>query len=229
MLHPVGPLPSAVYWRRRLLVLGGTLGLLSGGTWLGVAAATGDQPADTVVAGPTTEPPTPALEQVLPSLASVQLPTAAPTTSPAPAVPTEPPPAPGPVAGGPCTDEMITVEVRPDPASAPVGSKPTFVLVVANVSPVACVRTMDKGLQEILLIDGAGNRVWGSNDCYPEETSDVRTLQPGESVTFPVLWSGLSSAPDCTGERGAPGAGSYLLRGRLDTRTSPDAPFTLTG
>ena len=42
MLHPVGPLPTAVYWRRRLLVLVGTLGVLGGGGWLGVAVATGD-------------------------------------------------------------------------------------------------------------------------------------------------------------------------------------------
>jgi hypothetical protein len=70
--------------------------------------------------------------------------------------------------------------------------------------------------------------VWGSNDCFPEASSDVRTLQPGEAATFPVLWSGLSSAPGCTAERSVPGAGGYLLRGRLDTRTSPDAAFTLT-
>ena len=123
---------------------------------------------------------------------------------------------------------MIDVQVRPDPASTPVGSKPTFDLVVTNVSPVACVRTLDKGLQEIVLIDAGGNRVWGSNDCFPEASSDVRTLQPGEAVQFPVLWSGLSSAPGCTGDRSTPPPGSYVLRGRLDTKTSLDAPFTLT-
>jgi hypothetical protein len=231
VLHPVGPLPSAVYWRRRLLVLGGTLGVLCGGGWLGVAVATGGpQQPDTGAAGSTSEAPaTPALEQVLPSLAAVQVPTIAPTTTSAAVVPVEPPPPPpGPVSGGPCGDDMISVEVRPTPASTPVGSKPTFDLVVTNVSPVACVRTMDKGLQEIVLLDGAGNRVWGSNDCYPEASSDVRTLQPGEAAVFPVLWSGLSSAPGCTGERSMPGAGGYVLRGRLDTKTSADAPFTLS-
>jgi hypothetical protein len=231
VLHPVGPLPAAVYWRRRLLVLGGTLGVLTGGGWLGVAVASGDEQPDPVVAGATSEPPAapPALEQVVPLLAAVQVPTGAPaTTAPAPAAPSEPPAPPGPVAGGPCADDMITVDVRPDPASATVGSKPTFNLVVTNVSPVACVRAMDKGLQEVVLVDGAGNRVWGSNDCYPEASSDVRTLQPGESVVLPVLWSGLGSAPGCAGDRVAPPAGAYVLRGRLDTKTSGDAPFTLT-
>ncbi|HEV7870637.1 MAG TPA: MucR family transcriptional regulator [Modestobacter sp.] len=232
MIHPVGPLPAAVYWRRRLLVLGGTLGVLAGGGWLGTAVATGNQQQpDTVAAGPTTgaPAPTPALEQVLPSLAAVQVPTPAPTAPPVDVVPSEPAaPAPGPVSGGPCSDDMIAVDVRPDPSSTPAGSKPTFNLVITNVSPVACVRLLDKGLQEILLLDATGSRVWGSNDCFPEASSDVRTLQPGESAVFPVLWSGLSSGPDCVGDRSTPGAGSYVLRGRLDTKPSPDVPFALT-
>jgi hypothetical protein len=237
VLHPVGPLPTAVYWRRRLLVLGGTLGVLCGGGWLGVALATGDSTGSgsgsaTVAVEATGDAPTPALEQVLPSLAAVQVPTVVPTTSstaPATTVaPTTSAPSTGPVAGGPCTDDMIAVEVRPETASIAVGGKPTFDLVVTNVSPVACVRALDKGLQEIVLLDGAGTRLWGSNDCFPEASSDTRTLQPGESVVFPVLWSGLSSAPGCTADRTSPGAGDYVLRGRLDTKTSGDAAFTLT-
>jgi hypothetical protein len=233
VLHPVGPLSTAVYWRRRLLVLGGTLGVLAGGGWLGVAAVGGDHSPGTVVAGAAdaAPAPTPALEQVLPSLAAVQVPTAAPSTAAAPTAATTPTtaaPAAGPVPGGPCTDDMIAVVVRPDPPSTPVGSKPTFHLVITNVSTVACVRTLDKGLQEIVLVDGAGNRLWGSNDCFPEASSDVRTLQPGESADFPVLWSGLTSTTGCVGGRSTPGAGSYVLRGRLETRTSPDAALTLT-
>ena len=229
MLHPVGPLPAGVYWRRRLLVLGCALGLLGGGGWVGVAATTGDPGPGPEAAGSTAPAPvpTPALEQVLPSLAAVQVPTPAPASTPAPVAPAPSTPPP-PAAGGPCGDDMIEVTVRPVPASAAVGSKPTFELVVTNTSSVSCVRTLDKGLQEVVLLDGAGTRVWGSNDCYPEASSDVRTLQAGEQVVFPVLWSGLSSAPGCAGNRTTPAAGSYLLRGRLDTETSADAAFTLT-
>ncbi|MFQ1003466.1 MucR family transcriptional regulator [Modestobacter sp. SSW1-42] len=231
MLHPVGPLPAAVYWRRRLLVLGCAVGVLGGGGWLGAAVATGGpDDAPTVAAPPGGAPrPTPGLEQVVPSLAAVQVPTAAPSPPPAaePQAPASSAPA-GPTPGGPCTDDMIAVEVRPDPASTPVGSKPTFELVVTNTSTVACVRTVDAALQEIILIDDAGERVWGSNDCFPETTTGQRTLQAGESVGFPVPWSGLSSAPGCAADRTTPPAGTYVLRGRLDTDVSPDATFTLT-
>ncbi|WP_299955969.1 MucR family transcriptional regulator [uncultured Modestobacter sp.] len=233
MLHPVGPLPASVYWRRRLLALGCALGVLGGGGWVAVAAATaGDEsPADVVVESGAAAAPVPGLEQVVPALAAVQVPTIPPTTAPEP--PAADPPAevaapPAQVAGGPCGDEMIAVEVRPDPASAPVGSKPTFDLVVTNTSSVSCVRDLDKALQEIVLLDAAANRVWGSNDCFPEATTDQRTLQPGESAAFPVLWGGLTSSPGCAGERVAPPPGDYVLRGRLDTDTSSDAAFTLT-
>ena len=230
MLHPVGPLSAAAYWRRRLLVLGCAGGVLGGG-WLGVSAATGGSEPVPAAAAPSGDAPraTPGLEQVIPSLAAVAVPTVAPSPA-APATTSAPassvPPAPTP--GGPCSDDMIDVAVRPDPASAAVGSKPTFVLAATNVSPVACVRAVDASLQEIVLVDSAGDRVWGSNDCYPETATEQRTLQPGETAAFPVVWSGKTSAPGCTAERSAPPAGTYVLRGRLDTDVSPDAPFTLT-
>jgi hypothetical protein len=93
---------------------------------------------------------------------------------------------------------------------------------------VPCVRALDGGLQEIVLLDRAGNRVWGSNDCFPEASSDTRTLAPGEAAVFPVVWGGLTSAPGCTAPRVTPAPGDYVLRGRLDTKTSSDAVLTLT-
>src|SRR3954451_16043292 len=84
VLHPVGPLPAAVYWRRRLLVLTLLLAVLGGGGWLAAAAvpggaggtATSAAAATTHVAAPDDEPP--ALAQVVPSLANVQTPTPTP-------------------------------------------------------------------------------------------------------------------------------------------------------
>jgi hypothetical protein len=169
----------------------------------------------------------PALERVVPSFAGVATPTpplltaTATTSAAAPA-----PDASSPVPGGPCTDDMIGLEVRA-PADAAVGSKPTFELVVTNVSPVPCVRAFDKGLQEMQLFDTSGNRLWGSNDCFPEQSSDPRTIAPGEVVSVPLVWGGLTSEPTCTAPRTNPPAGNYLVRGRLDTKSSPDVPITL--
>ena len=229
VLHPVGPLPTAVYWRRRLLVLTLLLAVLGGGGWLLLAALIGSGNGGTATAAATTSPAAepaaepPALERVVPSLASVQTPT------PVPEAPAEPAPEsaePAPTPGGPCGDDVIELAVSA-PGSAPVGGKPTFELVVTNVSTVPCVRVLDADLREVLLLDGDGNRVWGSNDCFPESSSDTRTLAPGESVTFPLVWGGLTSEPSCTAERTTPAPGEYALRGRLDTKLSADAPLSL--
>jgi hypothetical protein len=222
-LHPVGKLPSAVYWRRRLVLLTLVVAVLGGGAWLGVALISGrDSAGGASTAGATR--PVPALERVVPSLSAVATPTPplVPTTAAASAAP----PVPVPVPGGPCTDDMIGLQVR-TPGTAPVGSKPTFELLITNGSAVPCVRALDKGLQELTLFDLSGNRIWGSNDCFPEASSDPRTLAPGEVVTLPLVWGGLTSEPTCAAARVAPPAGNYVVRGRLDTKVSPDAPLTL--
>lgn len=230
VLHPVGPLPTRVYWRRRLVVLAVLLAVLGAGTWGGFLLLSGGSAnaggsASTEAAEPA---PTPALELVVPSLTAVRTPeppepVAADPALPAPEVAAAPPVE----AGGPCSDDMLAVEVR-TPGTAAVGAKPVFELVVVNASATPCVRDLDKGLQELILLDGAGARVWGSNDCFPESGPDVRTLAPGEAVVFPVVWGGLTSAPDCAGERTPPPPGSYAVRGRLDTKSSPDAALALT-
>ena len=224
VLHPVGKLPAAVYWRRRLLVLTLLLAVLGGVAWLSVTLVGRDSTDEASATGSAR--PVPALERVVPSLSAIATPTPPLVTPPTDAVLTAPA-VPDPVAGGPCTDDMIGLEVRA-PANAAVGSKPTFELVVANVSAVPCVRALDKGLQELLLFDLSGNRIWGSNDCFPEVSSDPRTLAPGEVVSLPLVWGGLTSEPTCTVARGTPAAGDYLVRGRLDTKVSADAPLTLT-
>jgi hypothetical protein len=223
--HPVGPLPARVYWRRRLLVLVLLLALVGGGIWLGITLLTGRdaQPAAATEQSRTAAR-VPAIDRVVPSLARVSLPAPPKVARTSAAV--EPAAPVGPARGGPCADDMIGLAVRA-PTTVAIGSQPTFELVVSNVSAVPCVRALDKGLQEILLVDGAGKRVWGSNDCFPEISSDARTLGPGEVVAFPLVWSGLTSEPTCTGPRSTPAPGAYVLRARLGTKGSPDTPLTL--
>lgn len=223
VLHPVGPLPAAVYWRRRLVVLVVALALVGGLAW-GVVALLDRR--GTASASVPTPAELPALERVVPSVAAVRTPetstppTTAPGTAAAPATP------PAPAAGEPCPDAVLALEVR-TPGQAAPGSKPTFELVVRNTGPVPCTRALDKELQELVLVDAAGARVWGSNDCFPESSDDVRLLAPGVDVVLPVLWGGLTSEPSCSAPRVAPSPGSYVVRGRLDTKVSGDAPLVL--
>ena len=172
MLHPVGPLPAAVYWRRRLVVLAVLLAVLGLLAWL-VVGLTGDRgaaaDAPTGAAGPSELP---ALERVMPSVSGLRTPA---TTAAAPVVP-EPAPA-GPAPGDPCADDMLDRVVRA-PGEVAVGSKPTLELAVTNTSPVPCVRALDKQLQELVMVDGDGARVWCINECIPYKSIDQRTIAP---------------------------------------------------
>ena len=226
MLHPVGKLPAAVYWRRRAVLLMLVLGVLGAGAWFGIPMLAAGDTASSASAA-TRSRPVPALERVVPSFESVATPTPPLVPSSADTAVVAAPAAPAPVAGSPCTDDMISLQVR-TPGSVAAAGKPTFELLVANVSAVPCVRALDKGLQELVLYDLSGNRIWGSNDCFPEASSDPRTIAPGEVVTLPLVWGGLTSEPTCTAPRTQPGPGNYALRARLDTKISPDAPVTLT-
>jgi hypothetical protein len=219
VLHPVGPLPAAVYWRRRALALTLLLSLAGGGVGAGIALSgpRGTGTAVTPAAATTSRTAAPALDQVVPLVRSVQ---------PPPATAASVSTGPAPVPGGPCSDAMLTLRVRA-PVSAGVGTAQTFDLVVTNTSSVPCLRTLDGTGQELVLLDVDGARIWGSNDCAPPGSSAPRTLAPGQAVDVPLLWSGLTSAPLCTAARVAPPAGAYLLRGRLGTLVSPDAPVTL--
>ncbi len=229
MLHPVGPLPAAVYWRRRVLVLLLALSVLGGGGWLGLLGvqrwrATAAAPRPAAATAPL---PTPALERVMPSLAVVGLPSSA-RSSATPPVPTT-----GPAASAlsrspvpQCTDDMIAVAVSA-PASAPAGSRPSLQLVVTDISAGACARDLAAGQREIVLVDSRGSQVWSSADCAPASTGDVRTLAAQQAVSLPVAWDGLTSDPTCAGPRIAPPKGHYVLRGRLGTKKTADVPLTL--
>jgi hypothetical protein len=224
VLHPVGPLPAAVYWRRRLVVLVLALVVVGGLVWGLVALLSSPEGGDSGSTSAPTE--LPALERVVPPVASLRTPQTSALPSRAAEAAPATPPAPAPAPGGPCTDAMLALEVR-TPGQVAAGSKPTFELVVRNTAPVPCTRALDKELQELVMVDRAGARVWGSNDCFPESSDDPRLLGPGETVVLPVVWGGLTSEPSCTAVRAVPPPGSYVVRGRLDTKASGDAPFAL--
>ncbi|MFP5372667.1 MAG: MucR family transcriptional regulator, partial [Actinomycetes bacterium] len=86
MLHPVGDLPAAVYWRRRVMVLVVLLAVLGGIGWLGVALVRADGGTTNASSASVGSPaPPPALERVVPSVSAVATPTP-------PEVPAEAPP-----------------------------------------------------------------------------------------------------------------------------------------
>ena len=241
MLHPVGPLPASVYWRRRVLafaggtavivLLGSLLGGGGGGTPAGASSSTSTSPAATGSDLPTgsssaSDTPLPVGQSgVGETDQAAGTDTAEPTATAATAATTSsPPPTAAPPA--PCQDTALRLTVRPAAAAYRVGDEPVIRLTVQNISATTCTRDLGAAQQEVLLYSGT-TRLWSSNDCYPGGQQHTQALLPREDATFSVTWSGLSSRPGCTGIRTRVGPGRYQLVGRLGTLRSPPATLTL--
>jgi hypothetical protein len=209
VLHPVGNLPAAVYWRRRALVLALLLSVLGGGGWgtraLLTRPAAATRTTVAAASAPMSALPIPALERVEPVVTGIRL----------------------PARYGRCADGDITVRLSA-PHTAAAGTATTFRLVVTNTSAVPCVRALDRGLQKVDVLNSAGSRIWDSNDCVSLSGDDERTLTPRRAVVLPLAWNGLAGGADCAAPRVAPPPGSYVLRGRLDTVSAPATRLVLS-
>lgn len=232
MLQPVGPLPASVYWRRRALAVAVVLFVLILG-WIALPGG-GDgsdrQPTAGADGSPTRSGGVPAET----SLAATPPPgdpgragdgNAAPTTTVTTPAPTSQarttPPAPKA-----CADGALSLKVVPERTAYDVGQSPVLALQVSNTSKLACVRDLGAAQQEIVLYRGS-QRLWSSNDCYPEGERRSTVLAPGARESFEVTWSGLGSRPKCAGQRTRVGAGSYTLVGRIGTLVSSRTPIGL--
>lgn len=162
----------------------------------------------------------------------------APTPSPRSPVTVLPPgstrpSAPSPSVGAPralavCPDKSIGLVAQVGATSYKVGERPMFRLVVSNVGSTPCTRDLDPGLQQLVVSTPDGRRVWDSNDCFPQRKPDVRTLEPGKPMVFPLSWAGRTSSPGCAAGRAGVSPGTYHLTGKLGSLSSSPAPFIMT-
>lgn len=241
----VGPLPPAVYWRRRALVLGGLLLVLfllpracagtSGDSADGAASLAGS-PTPSVgptVLTPKTSPPPPALpDDGQPSGDGAETPYPA---DDAPDGESDDVQAVGRQTPDPddCTDEEIQVTAEPDRYTFPSGEHVTFTIRIKNVSDRTCNRDVGADRQELYLVKGTGSdKIWSSDDCGAARGSDVREFTPDFEREYYVTWNGRSSA-SCGGspeasDGPAPEPGGYQLVGRLGTAYSDRVTITLT-
>lgn len=213
-----------MYWRRRVLIVCAPILGIVLLWWMVSGAATSDARNGAAAVATATDPDATAARTTAASTGGASTGAASASAALTSAEPTAPPPPPPPAEPQPCGDDAITLTVAPEQPEYAVGSAPRLILTVGNRSAVACTRDFDSAKQEILLFSGE-TRFWSSNDCYPETSNDVRTLQPGESIEFVVTWSGRSSEPTCAEPRNPIPAGTYVLRARLDTKVSADTPI----
>ena len=226
----VGPLPPAVYWRRRAIVLGAAVVVL----FLIVQSCSGGD-ANSVGAGkgtPTSAPPT----EVEASATILRPHTDPPEQSP-PEVQNPPPSNPEPRTGaaapppddGSCTDAEMLITPVPEAPTAKRGATIALRLRIKNTGKRTCSRDVGADQQELYIKQGAA-KVWSSDTCGNVKGSDVQPFTPNFEREYRVDWNGhdVSKCADNLASGPIPAAGDYQVFGRLGTTTSNPVKLTLS-
>ncbi|MDG4806601.1 hypothetical protein O7634_07505 [Micromonospora sp. WMMD1120] len=237
----VGPLPSAVYWRRRAVVLGAVAlflivllysctgsGRSGGGDPKAGASSTATSAAPSATGDPVLTPQTGAP----PPSASASADAGA--TNPSPAVTSNTPPL-GEAAGseddGTCTNEEISVVSVASPTSVQRGAVVDLQLKIKNTSDRTCSRNVGAEAQEIFIKSGA-EKVWSSDTCGKVQGSDVQSFTPNFERSYQVAWNGRDTSR-CDGSGLAAGPfpplGTYQVLARVGTKLSAPVKLTITG
>ncbi|WP_433264912.1 hypothetical protein ACQPWR_31150 [Micromonospora vinacea] len=234
----VGPLPPAVYWRRRAVVLGaGFLFLIvllyscTGSDRSGEQDPTAaGSPSATSAATPAPDGPLLTPQTGAPS-SSASADSGA--TNPSPAITSNTPPL-GAAAGseddGTCTDGEISVVSSASPTSVQRGAVVELKLRIKNTSNRTCSRNVGADLQEIFIKSGA-EKVWSSDTCGKVEGSDVQSFTPNFERSYEVPWNGRDTSR-CDGALAGgpfPPVGSYQVFARVGTKLSEPVKLTVTG
>jgi hypothetical protein len=248
MLHPVGSLPPSVYWRRRAALLGSLVVLIAVTVWT-LSHGTSSSPA----AAPRSLVPTPpgGLQPAPTSTSSTSRLTITENSGSALVTPTTSAGASGTngttrtaangasnaasntatntanAAPTACLPAQLDVSAAVGAASYHVGDQPTVMLQVKNKGPTPCVQDLADSQVELRVYNGE-SRVWGSHDCQVQPGTDLRTLAVNQPVRVSIIWSGLSSQPNCAGTRQRVGAGTYTLYASLAGHVGAAAQFTIS-
>ncbi|MGC4804091.1 hypothetical protein [Micromonospora sp. DT233] len=255
----VGPLPPAVYWRRRVAVLGAGLLFLivllyscNGANDNGSTPQSGATPTATAGPGVGGSPgaPAPSGSVFSPQTASPQTGTppgggaegsggdsGASGSPAAPDGPVNPAGNDGPVApagpgvdDGTCTNAEISVTPVVSPTSVSPETGVSLQLKIKNRSNRTCSRDVGADVQELFVKSGA-EKIWSSDTCGNVKGSDVQSFTPGFERSYQVDWNGRDSSQCKDGAAAGPfpRSGTYQVFGRLDTKLSAPAKLTITG
>ncbi len=206
VMRPVGPENPSVYWRRRVAVLVAVL-VLTLVAFLVVRLVTGES-ADgdgAVDAGSTAATPTAGSESGAET-------TAAATMSPG---------------GAACDAASLQVTATTDAPTYASGSQPTVGMRIKNVGAADCTLDAGSAALELKIVSGE-DRIWSSDDCQQDASSDVQTVPPGGELASSVSWPLQRSAEGCPADLPAPRPGTYQLIGRVGEITSAPVVFTIT-
>ena len=223
VVHPVGPKPPTVYWRRRAVfaVLVLLTLYLFGRVIFGGNSSTGAPvaaPSKSAVktASASSKPTISASPSVSATPEDIVDPITQQSASPV-ATKTQPP--------GTCGDSEVSVKVSIKKKVVKVGAGLDINMSVKNISKHACKRDVGSGANEVTVISGPA-LVWSTDHCGTGTESNYVDLIPGETWSVHVLWNGKLSAPNCQ-ISGDAQYGAYWAHARNGALVSSGARFVI--
>ncbi len=202
ILHPVGPEPPAVYWRRRLLVgLAILVALIIVVIMLWPGGGSDSKP---LTLGTPSASPTGSVS-----------PSASPSGSASPAV------------GAECPDDAIKVTAEIAKQTNPVGSPIQFTMLIANSSTGTCSRNVGPRVNTITVTSG-GYHAWSSDDCNPGGGDQIVSIPPNGAYKVTATWNQVLTQPGCPSGQGNAQAGSYSVVARNGSVESAPLTFAIS-
>jgi hypothetical protein len=198
--NPVGPEPSKVYWRRRVIVLAGLLAVIA------IIVLIIVRPGSSSPVGSSDTPPPAAT-------------TAAPQTTAPPAEAGEPqnvdaaPPADGSTPA--CDAASIVVTPVTDADTYAAGVNPQLSLSMTNTGSTACSVNVGTA-QQVYTIRSGEEQYWVSTDCQASPTDMPTVIEAGATLaSTPFAWDRTRSTADTCSSTDRPqvpaGGASYHL------------------
>ena len=191
--HPVGPQPSRVYWRRRLVLLIALVAVVV--VIVLIVVRPGSSSGETPKPATTTS--------AKPTAAATSIPTSSADAS-----------------GQECDPSSITVGAVTDASTYAAGQLPQLSVSITNTGTSAC--TIDAGTaQQVFTITSGSEVYWKSTDCQTEKVDAKVLLKPGKTISSqtPITWDRTRSDPaTCQAKRAQVPAGgaSYHLTTSVD-------------
>ncbi len=131
---------------------------------------------------------------------------------------------------GTCTDSELLVTPVAVPPTAQRGTVVTLRLKVKNVSNRTCSRDVGADLQELYVKSGA-EKIWSSDTCGTGKGSDVQSFTPNFERSYELGWNGRLDNRCASGLAGGDFAaiGAYQVFARVGTKNSEQVKLTISG
>ncbi|MFG1998737.1 hypothetical protein ACGFNU_06275 [Spirillospora sp. NPDC048911] len=189
------------YWRRRVIALGGMVGVVGFFVWA-CAGGGGErkQPLkNAAVASPSV------------SGASPSIPVATPTVT----VTAQATPSPAKEDGDACERDNVVIDMTSTRETFAKDEMPQFRLTVVNTGEYAC--TFDVGSRSLnVRVTSGAARVWSASGCDQGTGSSIQMLRRGIPYVGTVTWDRKLTSGQCRGDREPARPGTYVAAVKAD-------------